>query len=109
MSYYNTPAQNFQVPNPDEDPNIPGDLLTLALQIEKRVMGVYPGPAERNAQTAAIGLEEGMFAYTRSDDVVAVFNGTTWVQFPAPTPKITSSGSVPSNSVGNDGDVHFKV
>jgi hypothetical protein len=105
----NTPAQGFPYPLPEDDPNVPDDIYQLARSVEKRVMGVYPGPAERNAWAAAIGLEEGMFAYTRSDNMVSVFDGVTWAQFPTPTPKITSSGSVPSNSVGADGDVHFKV
>jgi hypothetical protein len=105
----NTGAQGFPYPLPSDDPNIPDDLMQLAKAIEKRVMGVYPSPAERNAWTAAVGIEEGMFAYTRSDDMVCVYNGSSWVQFPTPTPKITSSGSVPSNATGTDGDVHFKV
>jgi hypothetical protein len=105
----NTPAQGFPYPVLGDDPDVPDDMRKLALAVEKRVVGVYPSPAERNAWTAAIGLEEGMMAYTRSDDMMAIFNGSTWIQFPTPTPKITSSGSVPSNSVGSDGDVHFKV
>jgi len=104
-----TAAQGFPYPQPGDDPDIPDDMMKLAKAVEKRVMGIYPSPAERNAWTAAIGVEEGMFAYTRSDDMVCVFNGSGWVQFPARVPAITNSGSVPSNASGADGDVHFKV
>lgn len=104
-----TPAQGFPIPTDYDDPNIPDDVGGLARAIERRVIGIYPTAAERNAWTAAAGIEEGMFAYQRDTNTLYYFDGGTWQQYPPRQPQITSSGSVPSNSVGQDGDIHFRV
>jgi hypothetical protein len=104
-----TPAQAFPVPVNGDDPDVPLDMFNLAKAIEKRVMGIYASAAERNTFTTAAGVVEGMFAYLRDTNTVTYYDGTAWVNFPPTVPAITNSTSVPSNSVGVDGDVHFKV
>jgi hypothetical protein len=105
----NTPAQAFPLPTDSMDPDVPGDVKALALAIEKRVMGVYATAAERDTFTTSAGAVEGMFAYMRDTNTVAYYSGSAWVAFPPAVPAITNSTSVPSNSVGQDNDVHFKV
>ena len=101
-----TPAQGFPVPVAADDPDIVADVTSLAKAIEKRVVGVYATSAARDTATNAAGVEEGMFAFTKNDNRMWYYSGTAWVPWP---PTITAGSSVPSNSVGVDGDVFFKI
>jgi hypothetical protein len=105
----NTPGQAFPVPVDGNDPDVPDDMNKLAKAIEKRVVGVYADAAARDSATASVGLEHGMFAFTRSDNTHWYFNGSSWVKFPPAQPKITSGPSVPANSSGANGDVFFQI
>lgn len=111
MAYVNTPAGqiNGVVPDANEDPAIAYDLLQIAKAIEKRLVGVYATASARDAATSAAGLEEGMFAFTRDNNLFYYFDGTSWITYPPTPPSITSGPSVPSNAVGNNGDVFFQV
>jgi hypothetical protein len=104
-----TPAQGWRIPIPADDPDVVDDMTQLAKLIEKRVIGVYATASARDAATTAAGLEEGMFAFTRDNNQVTYFDGTAWVAFPPMPPQILSGPSVPSNAVGNNGDVFFQV
>jgi len=104
-----TPAQGFRVPVAGDDPDVVDDMTQLAKMIEKRVIGVYANASARDTATAAAGLEEGMFAFTRDNNQVYYFDGATWQAWPAIPPAITSGTSVPPNSSGNNGDVFFQV
>lgn len=104
-----TPAQAFPVPLATDDPDIQDDIGSLARAIEKRVMGIYASASARDSATAAAGLEEGMFAYTRDNNTVYYYDGAAWVSWPPPQPKIYSGPSVPDNSFGANGDVFFQV
>ena len=111
MAYTSTPAGQFVsvIPDANEDPNIPGDLSSLANKIEKRVMGVYATTAARDSATSAAGVEEGMFAFTKDTNSTWYFDGTAWQAWPPPQPLVTSGPTVPPNSSGNNGDVFFQV
>lgn len=102
-----TPAQSFRVPVSTDNPDVPDDITQLALQIEKRVMGVYATAAARNTATTAAGVEEGMFAYTMDTNTVWFYTGSAWTVFPPASPAITSGTAGPSG--GSDGDIYFKV
>jgi len=102
-----TPQQGFPVPTAADDPDIPGDLLALALAIEKRVVGVYNSATDRDTKVSA--PQEGQFAYLKDTDVLTKYNGSAWVAAFAAPPNFTSGTSVPSNATGNDGDVFFRV
>lgn len=104
-----TPMQALRVPVNGDDPDIPGDMYNLAVDVEKRLLGTYLSPADRDAKiTAPI---EGQFAYTKSNDTLYCYMGLplAWTVFPPPQPAITSGTSVPPNSSGANGDVFFKV
>jgi hypothetical protein len=102
-----TPAQGFPVPvAATDDPDVTDDMSKLAKAIEKRVVGVYATAADRDTKTAAAGVEEGMFAFTKDDDRMWYRSATAWVAWP---PTITSGTAVPANSAGVNGDVFFKV
>jgi hypothetical protein len=113
MGYVSTPAGQVVgvIPDANEDPNLPADLLAIAKALEKRVLGVYPTTAARDTATAAAGLEAGMFAVTKDTTPFKVwyYSGTAWVAFPPAQPAITSGTSVPSNATGANGDIYFKV
>lgn len=103
-----TPGQGFRVPVATDDPDVVDDMTQLAKGIEKRVMGIYATAATRDSAGAAMGLEEGMFAYTRDTDTTWRYTGSAWVVFPAPGPVIRSGSAAPVNSTGVDGDVYFR-
>lgn len=102
-----TPAQALRVPISTDNPDVVDDMTLLALQIEKRLMGVYATAAARNTATAAAGVEEGMFAYTSDTNTVWFYTGSAWTVFPPASPAITSGTAGPSG--GSDGDIYFKV
>jgi hypothetical protein len=104
-----TPAQGFRIPVNTDDPDVVDDVTQLAKAIEKRVMGVYATTAARDSATAAAGVEEGMFAFTKDTNSVWYYDGAGWVKFPPTQPAITSGTTVPANSSGANGDVFFKV
>lgn len=101
-----TPGQSFPVPQSTDDPDVPGDMLALALAIEKRVVGVYNDVADRNARVTA--PQEGQFAYMKDTNTFAFYTGSAWQGFPTPVPSITSGTTVPSNATGANGDIYFK-
>src|SRR5215831_10250786 len=109
MAYVASAGGNFPAAIPDatEDPNIPGDLLTLANKIEKRVTGIYATNTARDAATTAMGGgEAGRFCYTIDTGTTWLHNGTTWVAFPPAQPVIRSGSAAPANTLGSDGDVY---
>jgi hypothetical protein len=109
MGYVSSPAGQIVgvIPDANEDPNLPADLLAIATAIEKRLVGVYATPADRDAKMTT--PQEGMFAFTKDTDTFWFRSATAWVSFPPPTPAITHGASVPPNSSGTNGDVFFKV
>jgi len=104
-----TPAQQFPIPVDGDDPDVTGDTATLAKAIEKRVVGVYASTADRDTKTAAAGVQEGMFAFTKDTNKLWYHDGAAWQEFRIGSFAITSGGTVPANSSGNNGDVFFKV
>ena len=102
-----TPGQSLPVPVAGDDPNIPDDLNSLALAIEKRLVGVYNTIADRDARVTA--PQEGQFAYLKDTNVFTFYNGTAWAPYPAVAPVISSGTTVPSNASGANGDIYFKV
>ena len=111
MGYVNSPGGqiNGVIPDANEDPNLPLDLLNIAKAIEKRLMGVYATTAARDAAATAMGPAEGMFAFTQDTNKVWYYDGSAWVAFPPAQPAITSGTSVPSAASGANGDIFFKV
>lgn len=109
MGYVGTPGGQFGnvIPDANEDPNLPADLLAIAKAIEKRVMGVYATNAARDSATVAIGPVEGMFCFVQANDNCYVYISGAWQIFPTPPPAITSGTAAPSG--GSNGDVYFKV
>lgn len=103
-----TPGQGFRVPVAGDDPDVVDDMTQLAKMIEKRVMGVYPTTVERDAALAAMGPEEGIFAYTKDTNTVWAYDGGAWVAQPKTGPIVRSGTSAPVNSTGVDGDVYLQ-
>jgi|SRR5262245_12654873 len=106
-----TPGQAFPIPQTTDDPDVVDDMTKLAKAIEKRVMGVYSSTADRDTKLTAMGGQPGMVAITidTSPYKIWYYTGSAWVEFKQGSFAITSGGSVPANSVGNNGDVFFKV
>ena len=104
-----TPLQGFRVPVNGDDPDIPGDMYNLAIDVEKRVMGIYTTTADRDAKITS--PTEGQFAYVKGNDTLYCYTGAplAWAVFPPAQPAITSGPTVPPNSSGANGDVFFKV
>jgi hypothetical protein len=103
-----TPAQQFPVPVNTDDPDIPGDLATLAKAIEKRVVGVYATAADRNTKTGAAGVQEGMIAYLQDSNTITYYDGAAWQIYPTPPPQILNGTTAPLNTLGNDNDVYYQ-
>jgi hypothetical protein len=104
-----TPMQLLRVPVNGDDPDIPGDMYNLAVDVEKKLLGVYVNGADRDAKIPSPA--EGQFAYLKSNDTLYCYMGQplAWTIFPPPSPDISSGPSVPPNSSGTNGDVFFKV
>jgi hypothetical protein len=102
-----TPQQGLPIPEPTDDPDIPGDIQALALAIEKRLVGTYVNATDRNTKVTA--PLEGQYAFLKDTDTLTVWNGTAWVTAFATPPTFSSGTVVPSNASGSDGDVFFKV
>lgn len=102
-----TPGQSFPVPTTGDDPDIPADLNTLALAIEKRVVGVYNNVTDRDTRVTA--PQEGQVAYLKDTNTFVFFTGSVWTAMFTQPPAFTVSTAVPSNVTGVDGDVWFKV
>lgn len=102
-----TPLQSLPVPELTDDPDVVGDMTALAVAIEKRLMGVYASATDRNTKVSS--PQNGQFAFLVDTGKMYVYRSSAWNEFPAPQVSITAGSSVPSNSVGNDGDVFFKV
>jgi len=100
-----TPAQAFPIPVDGDDPDLTGDLATLAKAIEKRVLGVYASTTDRDTKLPA--PQHGQFAFTLDTHTLWYRSATVWVAFPAPQPAITSGTAAPSG--GADNDVYFRV
>lgn len=119
-----TPMQSFPFPTDADDPDIPGDLEALANAIERRVVGVYANAADRDSKIPS--PQTGQFAYLIGTNELTVYQGATWVIYPEQEedvlnpdtgqtetvpvyPKIYSGTGVPQNSLGNNGDIYFRI
>lgn len=102
-----TPAQNFPVMEDGDDPDIPEDIMALALAIEKRVVGVYNNAADRGSKLP--NPVNGQVGYLRDVKKFYYYDGTAWLPMFADVPAITSGTAVPSNSSGTNGDVFLQV
>lgn len=102
-----TPGQSLPVMTASDDPDIPADIMSLALAIEKRLMGVYNNATDRDTRVPS--PQEGQFAILKDTDLVYRYTGSAWTLFPPAAPTITSGTTVPSNGTGANGDIYFKV
>lgn len=103
-----TPIQALPVPVDADDPNIPGDILSLALAIEKKLVQSFASIAARSSANPTPA--EGQFSYIATDDTFWYYNGTTWTRlylYTTPRPTVTVSSAAPSGGVS--GDIHFRV
>lgn len=102
-----TPAQAFPVMTSTDDPDIPADILALALAIEKRVVGVYNNVTDRNTKVSS--PQEGQFAFLKDTNTFTYYTGSAWADAFEQPPTFSSGSTVPSNASGSDGDVFFKI
>ena len=103
-----TPLQGLPIPEATDDPNIAADITSLALAIEKRLVGVYASAVDRDAKVTS--PQEGQVALLKDVNKIYWYDSAAWVQiFPANVPSITSGTTAPSNATGNDGDLYFRV
>jgi hypothetical protein len=110
MGYVGTPGGQFGtvVPDANEDPNLPQDLLALAKAVEKRVVAIYSTGPVRDAAMTAMGPVEGMICFVQSNNHLYFWDGSAWQTITPPdVPAITSGTAAPSG--GANGDVYFRV
>jgi len=101
-----TPLQGLPIPETTDDPDVVGDITSLALAIEKRLAGVYTTVADRDSKITA--PQAGQIAVLTGSNVVTAYLGGTWKQvYPAAGPAITSGTGAPAG--GANGDVYFRV
>jgi|SRR5262245_1449523 len=110
MAYTNSAMGQFAsaIPDSTEDPNIPGDLNTLANAIEKRVVGIYATNATRDTATAGKAVD-GMWCITLDTHTLWYYNVNTWTAFPAGTFKTLSGAGAPAPTTGNNGDIYYQT
>jgi len=105
----NTANQGIPLPAEGDEPDIPADLNTMALFLEKQLIGFYSDVSDRN--TRATSPKEGQIAYTRDTNTFYMYDGAAWQQMyisiGTPPPNITSGTGAPSG--GANGDVYLKV
>lgn len=102
-----TPMQSLPLPEDTDDPAIPDDMMSLALAIEKKLVGVYNNTTDRG--TRVTSPVEGQVAYLKDTNSFTFWTGSAWtLMFPAQV-AITTGSTVPSNSVGNNGDLFLKT
>ena len=104
-----TPAQDLPVMEATDDPDIPGDIMALALAIEKRLVGVYNNVADRDARITA--PQEGQVAYLKDSNKFTFYEGVTngWIDMFEEPPTFSHGAVVPDDSSGTNGDVFFKI
>jgi hypothetical protein len=101
-----TPGQSFPVPVEGDDPNVPDDMNNLALAIERRVFGVYNTVTDRNTRVPA--PQEGQVAFIKDTNAFVYYNGTAWTDIFQQPPVFYQGTTVPSNTLGVNGDVYFR-
>lgn len=101
-----TSNQGIRIPQSTDDPDVVGDLNNAVADIEKKLVMVFNNTSDRSTRLPA--PTEGMLSYLKDVDLYYTYNGTAWVLL-VNVPAFTSGSSVPSNSVGNNGDVFFKI
>jgi hypothetical protein len=102
-----TANQQLPVPVSGDDPDVAGDMTTLATAIEKKLVMVFTSVADRSARVPA--PTSGMFAVMTDTDTVVFYDGAAWKQvYPPVVPAVTNGTAVPSNATGANGDVFFK-
>lgn len=102
-----TPQQAFPVMVDGDDPDIPEDIMALALAIEKRVVGVHNNVAARDA--AVTSPEEGQVAYLKDSNKLTYYTGSAWADVLPTIPNFSTGTTVPLDSSGTNGDVFFKI
>lgn len=101
-----TANQAMPYPTSTDDPDVPSDMQALALALEKKLVMVFTDSTDRSTKVPS--PTAGMFSVLTATNVMAMYNGSTWVQVYPPVITITRGTVVPSNSSGVDGDVFLK-
>lgn len=101
-----TPMQAFPVMEGTDDPDIPADIMALALAIEKRVVGVYNNVADRDAKITA--PVEGQIAYLKDTNKLTYYSGSAWTDVVPALPAFYSGTTAPDNADGVNGDIYIK-
>lgn len=102
-----TSMQGLPLPVPTDDPNVPDDMSTLALAIEKKLVGVYASVSDRNSKVTT--PVKGQVAFLQDTTKFTYWNSSAWVDMVPSQVSITSGSTVPANSVGNNGDLFLKT
>jgi hypothetical protein len=106
----NTPLQGLPYSIGSDAPGtIDNTMQALAEALEKKLVQVYDDVADRDATITA--PENGMVAVLTIPGEMYLRVAGAWQRiYPAAdTPSITSSSSVPANTTGSDGDIHFVI
>ena len=103
-----TPIQQLPVPEDADDPDVPGDMMALALAVEKKLVQNFANAPDRDAYNP--NPIEGSFAVLRDPNQIHVFFDGSWRQvYPPAVPPISHGSAVPQSNQGVEGEVYFQI
>lgn len=105
MALVNSP-QGLPYPDKDELLNdIHNDIKTLALVLDKKVVGVFANNTELNAQAPH---PAGRLVWMRNSNTLQIYDGAAWKSVMPATPRIYSGTAAPAANLGAVGDLYIQ-
>lgn len=106
MTIQFTPVQGFRYPDDNELlQDVPQFIQNLALDVEKRVVGVYDDLADRALRVPS--PTDGTMTWLKDTNKLEIFDGGSYRQIYPVTPNITSGTAAPSGT-GAIGDIYVQ-
>lgn len=106
MAIHQTPQG---LPYPDDNErvqDVPEFIQDLAEALDKRIVTVY---ANQAVLAGAGPFAAGHLAWITADQVLQVYNGSTWLRVYPSSPRIFTGSTVPSSALGSVGDVYIQT
>lgn len=107
MTMLYTTNQAYPYPNVNETINNANDWLYLLAQYAE-VRGVQRFTNQAELSSKRPSPVSGEVAWISDDDVLQVFDGTSWKRVYPPAPMVYTGTSSPASSLGAVGDLYVK-
>lgn len=104
-----TPSPIQQFPLMDNQTTIAGTrdaVNNMVEEIEKKVVMVFDTSTQMTSRIPV--PTEGMLAWVKDANILYVHNGSSWAQVYPPAPRIYSGTGLPTNAIGQNGDIYFR-